>query len=85
MSVSKGVTIFFNDGTKLVIEYPNQDNDQYNMLTKLKEVLDSQHFLIEVEGSMLFIPVNNIKYLQVYPAPEKLPAQTILGASIIDV
>lgn len=85
MSASKGVTIFFNDGTKLVIEYPHQETDDYNMLSRLNEMLDSKHFLIEADGSMLFIPVNNIKYFQVYPAPEKLPAQTILGASIVDM
>ena len=85
MKELKGVTIYFNDGTKLVIEYPKQASNDYDMLTKLNEMLDSQHFLVESNGAMLFIPVNNIKYLQVYPAPEKLPAHTIKGASIVDM
>ncbi len=85
MPATKGVTIYFNDGTKLVIEYPQPDVDEYNILSKLNETLENRHFLVEVDGAMLFIPVDNIKYLQVYPAPEKMPAQTILGAKIIDM
>jgi len=85
MNETKGVTIYFNDGTKLVIEYPKQDINDYNMLSKLNEMLDSRHFLVEANGAMLFIPVDNIKYLQVYPAPDKLPVNTISGATIIEM
>jgi len=77
MKDTKGVTIYFNDGTKLVIEYPKQGIKDYDMLSKLNEMLDSRHFLVEANGAMLFIPVDNIKYLQVYPAPNKLPVNTI--------
>ena len=28
---------------------------------------------IEIEGELFVIPMNNVKYLQVNPAPEKLP------------
>ncbi len=55
------------------------------MLSRLNEMLEHKHFLVEANGAMLFIPVDNIKYLQVYPAPEKLPAHTICGATIIDM
>jgi len=85
MQATKGVTIYFNDGTKLVIEYPQQEANDYDMVTKLNEVLQNKHFLVESNGAMLFIPVDNIKYLQVYPAPAKMPAHTILGASIVDM
>jgi len=85
MDITKGVTIYFNDGTKLVIEYPKQDTNEYDMVSKLNEMLAEKHFLIEADGAMLFIPVDNIKYLQVYPAPEKLPAHTISHATIVDM
>lgn len=84
MADIRGVTIFFNDGTKLVIEHPKQIKNEYDMVTKMNELLEHKHFLIEADGAMLFIPVNNIKYLQVYPAPEKLPAYAVRGATIID-
>jgi len=31
---------------------------------------------------LFVIPMNNIKYLQVNPAPEKLPSSVILGGGI---
>jgi len=85
MEEVRGVTIYFNDGTKLVIQHPKQAKNEYDMVTKMKELLENKHFLVEVNGSMLFIPVDNIKYLQVYPAPEKLPSYAVLGADIIDM
>ncbi|VAW63809.1 hypothetical protein MNBD_GAMMA08-3071 [hydrothermal vent metagenome] len=85
MDTTKGVTIYFNDGTKLLIEYPKLDVNEYDMVTRLNEMLANKHFLVEADGAMLFIPVDNIKYLQVYPAPEKLPAHAISHATIIDV
>lgn len=84
MKALKGVTIYFNDGTKLVIEYPAQPQNGYDIITKMKETLENKHFLVEANGAMLYIPVNNIKYLQVYPSPEKLPPYAIQGASIVE-
>lgn len=49
----------------------------------MKEILENNFFLIEADGAMVYIPVTNIKYMQVYPAPDKLPAYTVRGASII--
>ncbi len=84
MKALKGVTIYFNDGTKLVIEYPAQPQNGYDIITKMKETLEQKHFLVEANGALLYIPVENIKYLQAYPAPDKLPSYAILGASIIE-
>ncbi|VAW66954.1 hypothetical protein MNBD_GAMMA09-1434 [hydrothermal vent metagenome] len=84
MNKKRGLTIYFNDGSKLLLDYPVQSENEYDIITKMKEVLENKFFLMEADGSMLYIPVDNIKYMQVYPAPEKLPAFTIRGASIID-
>ena len=84
MTELRGVTIYFNDGSKMLVEYSKQEQDEYNMVTKMKEILENKHFLIEANGALVYIPVDNIKYMQVYPCPEKLPSYTIRGASIID-
>ena len=84
MDTPRGVTIFFNDGSKMVVEYPKQAKNDYEIVTRMNELLEHKHFLIEAGGAMLFIPVDNIKYLQVYPSPEKLPSYTIRGATIIN-
>jgi len=84
MKELKGVTIYFNDGSKLVIEYPTQPENGYDIVAKMKEKIENRHFLVEANGALLYIPVDNIKYLQVYPAPEKLPSYAISGATIIE-
>ena len=38
----------------------------------------------QVGGSLLVIPVRNIKYIQVTPSPEKLPKEVLRGAWVAD-
>jgi len=83
MDKTRGISIYFNDGSKLLLESPEQTQNNYDIVTKMKEILDNKFFLIEADGAVIYIPVSNIKYMQVYPAPEKLPAFTVRGARII--
>ena len=48
------------------------------------EALEARKLVIEAEGALIVIPFENVKYLQVYPAPKKLPAGVIRGASFKD-
>jgi hypothetical protein len=85
MKEQRGITIHFTDGTKKLLEFPQQlaDND-VAAAAKLKEALEARHLLIEAEGALIVIPFENVKYLQVYPAPKKLPAYAIRGAHFKD-
>jgi hypothetical protein len=40
--------------------------------------------VLEAEGALIVIPFENIRYLQVYPVPKKLPSYAIKGASFKD-
>ena len=85
MSEKRGIIIHFMDGSKKLLEFPQQvaDNDA-SAAAKLKEALEARHIVIEAEGALVVIPFENVKYLQVYPAPKKLPAGVIRGASFKD-
>lgn len=85
MSEKRGILIHFMDGTKKVLEFPQQlaDNDA-SAAAKIKEALEARHLVLEAEGALILIPLDNVKYLQVYPAPKKLPAGVIRGASFKD-
>jgi hypothetical protein len=48
---------------------------------KLKEALAARHLVVEADGALLIIPFENIKYIQAYPAPAKLPEHAIRAAS----
>jgi hypothetical protein len=38
--------------------------------------------MIEVDGTVMLFPFANIKYIQVSPAPDPLPANVIKGATL---
>ena len=82
MSEKRGLVIHFMDGTKKVLEFPQQVADSdVAAAAKLKDALEARHLVIEAEGALVVIPLDNVKYLQSYPAPKKLPAGVIRGAS----
>jgi hypothetical protein len=85
MSEKRGITIHFMDGSKKQLEFPPQaaDNDAA-AAAKLKDMLEARHLVVEADGALLVFPFENIKYLQSYPAPKKLPANIIRGASFKD-
>ena len=81
----RSLLIHFNDGSKKLLEFsaPVVDNDD-NLAAHLKEALDASHLIVEVDGALIVIPVGSIKYLECFPAPKKLPAYAIKGASFKD-
>jgi hypothetical protein len=85
MSEKRGLVIHFMDGTKKVLEFPQQVADSdVAAAAKLQQALEARHLVIEAEGALVVIPLDNVKYLQSYPAPKKLPAGVIRGASFKD-
>ena len=85
MSEKRGMIIHFTDGTKKVLEFPQQAADgDATMGARLKEMLEARNLTIEADGALVVIPFENVKYIQSYPAPKKLPAGVIRGASFKD-
>ena len=81
----RGMIIHFMDGTKKVLEFPQQVADgDATAAAKVKEALESRHLVLEAEGALVVIPFENVKYVQIYPAPKKLPGGVIKGASFRD-
>jgi hypothetical protein len=81
----RSMIIHFNDGSKKLLEFPTPvpDSDA-NLAARLKEALDARHLVLEADGALVVIPVESIKYLQSFPAPMKLPAYAIRGATFKD-
>jgi hypothetical protein len=77
--------IHFNDGSKKLLAFPDPvpDSDA-NLTARLREALDARHLVLEADGALVVIPVESIKYLQSFPAPKKLPAYAIRGATFKD-
>jgi hypothetical protein len=83
MQDRRGVTIFFNDGSKLSLDFPKQLPNEAVAALKLDDVLKKRYMLFEAESTFLMVPFENVRYVQLYPAPEKVQGHTyIKGASI---
>ena len=85
MAAERRLIIHFTDGSKKTLEFPQQVADADATLTaRLKEALEARHLVVEADGALIVIPFENIRYLQAYPAPKKLPSYAIKGATFKD-
>jgi len=85
MSDKRGISIFFNDGSKVSMDFPKQSSNEAAAALKFDDVLKRRYMLFEVDGALMMIPFENVRYVQVYPAPESVPGHTyIKGASVRD-
>jgi len=85
MKTQRALTIHFNDGSKLSLDFPKQAPSDVAAALKLNEVLQKRHMLFEADSTLVVVPFENVKYVQVYPAPADIPGQVyVKGASIKD-
>lgn len=83
MKDKRGLTIYFNDGTKMSLDFPRQSPNEAAAMMKLDDVLKKRYMLFEADSTFLMIPFENVRYVQLYPAPDSVQGHTyIKGASI---
>jgi hypothetical protein len=78
----RGITIYFIDGSKMKLDFPKQTPTEAAAAVKLKDILAARQIVAEVDGVLLVIPFDNIKYIEAHPAPAKLPEYIVRAASI---
>jgi hypothetical protein len=77
------LTVFFLDGTKATFRYPRQSGaDPATILSNVKRALEADRLLLEVDGDLLVIPLKSVKYVQVSPAPARLPSGVLRQAHL---
>jgi hypothetical protein len=79
MADKRFLTIHFTDGSKLSVTFPKQVEDIHQIASRVQKALDANQLSMEIGDELFVIPMNNIKYLQVSPRPEKLPETVIRG------
>jgi hypothetical protein len=76
-------TFTFLDNSKLKLVWPKQGSKDAQIFAgQLKNALEADKFVAEVEGQLMVIPTRNIKYLVVSPAPKTLPQGIIRNARL---
>jgi hypothetical protein len=81
MTSKREMTVHYMDGSSMKIDFPVQAPNESAQVIKLKEALAARHLIVEADGALLIMPFENIKYIQAYPAPAKLPENAIRAAS----
>ncbi len=74
------LNIHFMDGSTIKVLFPSQTEDRYKRKLMREELLKNRMLMIEGDGEIRFIPVENIKYMSGYPAAELADAGVIKGA-----
>ena len=82
MAMKRFLTIHFIDGSKLSVTFPQQTDDFSQIANRVQKALDANQLAIQIDGELLVIPMTNVKYLQVNPAPEKLPETVIRNGAL---
>ncbi|HXV09728.1 MAG TPA: hypothetical protein VD839_02890 [Burkholderiales bacterium] len=83
MPEKRGVSIHFNDGSKVTLDFPKQSPNEAAVQLKLEDVLKKRYVMFEADGALLLVPFENVKYLQLYPAPEKISGHTYIKDATI--
>jgi hypothetical protein len=81
MAKSRHITFYFTDGTKTRFSFPKQVDDPVRLASEVEKALERDKVTLEVDGMLFIVPMVNVKYVQIYPAPEKLPPSVLKGAS----
>ena len=85
MKDERGLAFHFTDGTRLSLTFPKQTDNLAASQLKFDDILANRYVLLDVEGTLMVIPFENVKYIQIYPAPAKLQGHTYLtGAKLVD-
>ena len=83
MAQQRNMVIHFMDGSQVSYYFPKQVDPGASVINRLKKVMENPYIIVEGDGSVTFYPTNNIKSIQMYPAPEHLPDFVIKDAEIV--
>jgi len=87
MEPTRGLTIHFNDGTKMSYGFPEQAANSAARQIRMAEFLKSSYVMVIADGVLTAFPVANIKAIQM-AIDEKmadevnLPAHVFRGATV---
>ena len=58
-------------------------DDHLTIAMKVRKALDMDKLAVEVSGELILIPMENVKYVHIIPAPPELPQSVLKNAYIV--
>jgi len=81
---SRGLRIHFVDGSTFAVTFPKQKDNEVAAELAREAILKDRMIVIEADGALHYIPFENVKYVTLYPVPEKPGKHVIRGATLRD-
>ena len=76
--------IRFMDGTEQNLEYsPVEGREKHSLGGLMKETLNAKHLILELQESVMIIPFQNIKSIEITPGPEVLPEYAVRNVRMV--
>jgi hypothetical protein len=83
MSRSAKATFHFTDGSSLSLKYPREGGkNSVGVAEQVRRAIEAERLAVEVKGTLLVIPLQNVRYVEISPAPDSLPAGVVRGAEL---
>lgn len=82
-TIKRTLKIHYTDGSEMVVEYVREEETN-SITTQILKAIESNKVLIELEDRLFVVPINNLKYIEIIPAPPKLPKFTFRNARLIE-
>jgi hypothetical protein len=78
------LSIHYIDGTILKFKWDENNDDPSTMIARVRKALEMDRFYFEVDGNLMIIPIQNVRYLSFSPLPAALPKDLIIrNASMV--
>lgn len=76
-------TISFMDGEQLKMSWERNEDAVVTSGAIMDKILSNESLAVELEGRLVLIPLQNVRTVEILPAPDKLPQTVIRGAKLI--
>lgn len=83
MMTKETCLIHFMDGTSMHFSFEANTDDSISVANEVHRIVDSNTFGVEIDDKLMFFPIANIRAIEVWPAPAKLPAHILKGAKLL--
>lgn len=77
------LVIRYTNGTEQTYEFPSQQVDPANMISRIHRALDQGYLLLSMEDRVCVIPLQGIQYFQLMTPLSRLPDTALQGVRLV--
>ena len=76
--------IHFTDGSDIKLQWQRQAGEDSTTISRnVRNALEADKVVAKVDESLMIVPMQNVKYVVITPAPSELPQTVLKNAHIV--